>query len=306
MSTTERVRVQPTVRTRRGLGRVGSWAVGGMAVGGMALAATLLAPGVAAAYEVADGDTLSGIAARTGVSASTLAEANRIADQDRIIAGTELVIPGESGGGSASTSHGVRDGETLSGIASRYGVSASDLAAANGISDPDLIVSGVALALQGSGQAAPAPSSQTASAPQSDSAPRSTGRDTVRQLISTTAADYGWRPSVPLGLAMQESGWNNTVVSSAGAVGLFQVLPVTGEWVSTYLVDRDLDLDDPADNVAAGMAYLDYLYNRFDGNVEHAVAAYFEGPGRTEAAGGPSTPGAQRYVDNVLALAEGY
>jgi soluble lytic murein transglycosylase len=103
---------------------------------------------------------------------------------------------------------------------------------------------------------------------------------------------------------MQESGWNNSVVSSAGARGIMQVMPATGEWVGQYLLNRSLDLGDPADNVAAGMAYLDYLYGRFDGDIERTLASYYEGPRRVEENG--VSEGGRRYAANVLALAERY
>lgn len=267
-----------------------------IAVGAALLVAAVLVPAPAQAhYTVGVGDTASSIAARHGVTTQALVAANGISNPDLIVAGTQLAIPGQD----TPVTHVVRPGETLSGIATRYGISVQALAAANGIADPDRIYSGIPLAVRGPGDGAqqPAPTGGGGSP---------AGRSEVRQLIAVTAASYGWRSAVPLGLAMQESGWNNAVVSSAGAIGLFQVLPTTGEWVGTYLLNRSVDLTDPADNVAAGMAYLDYLYNRFDGNVEWALAAYFEGPGRTERAGGPSTPGAQRYVDNVLALSQRY
>ncbi|CAN5459350.1 hypothetical protein BH23ACT9_BH23ACT9_23750 [soil metagenome] len=192
--------------------------------------------------------------------------------------------------------HTVAEGETLSGIARRYGVTVRALAEANGIANPDRLLSGTRLSLQGSGGGASTTSTGSSS----------TNRDGIRRMIVEESQRNGWRPGIPLGLAMQESGWNPTVVSSAGAIGVMQVMPATGEWVGIYLLQRPLDLRDPADNIAAGMAYLDYLYNRLDRNIEHTLAAYFEGPGRTTAAGGPSTPGAQRYVDNVLALADRY
>lgn len=256
-------------------------------------------------YEVRPGDTLSAIAAQHGVSPQSVASANDLDDPDHIVSGTVLVIPDGSGGTSAST-HVVAPGETLGGIAAQYGVSTSALAEANGITNPDLIVAGQPLRVSGATSSA----STTVSAPAATTASTSStgvaaSRDEVRRLITDAAVSHGWRPAVPLGLAMQESGWNNTVVSSVGARGIMQVMPATGEWVSRYLLRRPIDLGLPADNVAAGMAYLDYLYNRFDGNVEHALAAYYEGPQRVTDNGGPSS-GAQRYVDNVLALADRY
>ncbi|HUG86251.1 MAG TPA: LysM peptidoglycan-binding domain-containing protein [Euzebya sp.] len=267
---------------------------GGAVAGGLLLAVIVASP--ASAYEVADGDTLSEIALRHHVPTTTLAAANGIANPDRIVSGTVLEIP-DSQGGTATSGHVVQPGETLSDIAAQHGIGVIALAGANGITDPDRIISGRTLSLQAGGVEQPAVIS-----PEAEPA----DRDTVRQLISSAAAEYGWNPAIPLGLAMVESGWNNTVVSPAGAKGLFQVLPATGEWAGTYLLNRPVDLNDPADNVAAGMAYLDYLYDRFEGNAEHALAAYFEGPGRTERAGGPSTPGAERYVATVMAVADRY
>lgn len=286
----------------------GTFVRGGSVVAALLLSVVVATP-AAAEYEVADGETLSQIAQRHRVAVSALASANNIADPDVVISGTVLVIP-DGDGGTTTSGHVVRPGEVLSAIAAQHGVSVAALAAANGISNPDLIYSGRTLALQGSGGQAEQSGGQAASPAEvggsliGDGTPAD--RATVRQLITDAAASRGWNPAIPLGLAMMESGWNNTVVSSAGALGLFQVLPATGEWAGTYLLNRAVDLRDPADNVAVGMAYLDYLYDRFDGNAELAVAAYFEGPRRTEAAGGPSTPAAQRYVDNVLAVAERY
>ena len=280
--------------TRRPLGAAALLVIAGM----------LLAPTPAHArldYEVRPGDTLLGIALHHGVGVADLAQANGVDDPDRIAAGTVLVIPG-----AGATTYVVQPGDTLGGIAARHGVSVSALAQANGISNPDLIRVGQPLAVDGS--SAPAASSgsssssgATGSSGSSGSSERPSDRE-VRALITATAQRYGWRPAVPLGLAMQESGWNNTVVSSAGAVGIMQVLPATAEWAATYLVGRTLDLHDPADNVEAGMAYLDYLYGRFDGDVALALAAYYQGPRHVDE-NGPSE-GARRYVANVLALAE--
>lgn len=286
MSMSTPVRIRGAIRRASGV------------LGTLLLALVVVAPPASAAYEVAAGDTLSQIAQRHRVPTTALASANGIADPDRIMSGTVLEIP-DGEGGTATAGHRVQPGETLSDIATQHGVSVASLAGVNGITDPDRIVSGHTLSLAGAGDAPARTATISEDAVDADDA-------TVQRLISDTAASYGWNPAVPLGLAMLESGWNNTVVSPAGARGLFQVLPATGEWAGTYLLNRSVDLGDPADNVAAGMAYLDYLYDRFDGNAEHAVAAYFEGPGRTEAAGGPSTPGAQRYVDNVMALADRY
>lgn len=90
-------------------------------------------------YKVKPGDSLSVIARRHGVSTSALAEANRRRKEQRIVIGESLTIPakpraqaGRSGQKSKTREHRVGPGDTLSGVAKRYGVSTADLAKANG------------------------------------------------------------------------------------------------------------------------------------------------------------------------------
>lgn len=99
--------------------------------------------GAAAGYVVKAGESLGGVASRLGVPEADLARANRIADRDDIKAGQVLVLP--STGGGAGGGVAVAKGETLSDVAARAGVSVRQLAAANGIADPDLVPEGKVL-----------------------------------------------------------------------------------------------------------------------------------------------------------------
>ena len=94
-------------------------------------------------YVIQPGDTLSGIAQRFGTSVRTLAELNGISDPDKIYAGNTIRVPENgSSGGSAPVYYTIRTGDTLSGIALKYGTTVSALARLNGISDPDKIYAG--------------------------------------------------------------------------------------------------------------------------------------------------------------------
>lgn len=127
----------------------------------LALLGALLLIGVgqadAASVTVRPGDTLSGIAARHGVSASALAAANGIHDPDHIVLGSRLTIPGSGGASGSASGVTVRAGDSLSAIAARHGVSATALAALNGIRDPNRIVVGTRLRLPGGVTVAAAP-----------------------------------------------------------------------------------------------------------------------------------------------------
>lgn len=96
-------------------------------------------------YTVVSGDTLSGIAAKYGMSYQTIAAANGISDPNKIYANQVLRIPGTNVPAPAPAAgivYVVQSGDTLSGIASKYGTSYQHLAEINGIADPNKINAG--------------------------------------------------------------------------------------------------------------------------------------------------------------------
>jgi GH25 family lysozyme M1 (1,4-beta-N-acetylmuramidase)/LysM repeat protein len=94
-------------------------------------------------YIVQAGDTLSGIAERYGTSYQHLAAINGISNPDIIHVGDRIVIDGVvSPQSSDDEYYTIQPGDTLSGIAERYGTSYQYLAYINGISDPNKIYVG--------------------------------------------------------------------------------------------------------------------------------------------------------------------
>lgn len=122
-------------------------------------------------------------------------------------------------------------------------------------------------------------------------------RTQVAHRIAGEARRRGVSPSLAQAIGWQESGWYQPLVSSAGAVGVMQLLPSTGRWMEGY-VGRRLNLRDTWDNVAAGVELIRVL-QRNTHDRRHAIGAYYEGLGGVRDGLGPAT---RRYVRNVRAI----
>jgi soluble lytic murein transglycosylase-like protein len=120
-------------------------------------------------------------------------------------------------------------------------------------------------------------------------------------LIEQAAARNGLDPAVLHGLIQQESGFDPSATSSAGASGLTQLMPGTA---SSMGVANPLN---PAESIEGGARYLGQLMTRFAGNAEDALAAYNAGPGAVQQYGGiPPYAETQSYVAKVLGNAEAF
>jgi soluble lytic murein transglycosylase-like protein len=120
-------------------------------------------------------------------------------------------------------------------------------------------------------------------------------------LIEQAAARYGLDPAILHGLIQQESGFDPSARSSAGAMGLTQLMPGTA---SSMGVANPMN---PAESVEGGARYLSQLMGEFSGNATDALAAYNAGPGAVKQYGGvPPYAETQSYVSKVLANAEAY
>ena len=118
---------------------------------------------------------------------------------------------------------------------------------------------------------------------------------TYAKALEEAARANDISPRLLEALVWQESRWNHRARSPVGAIGLAQLMPGTAR-------DLGVDPNDPIQNLAGGARYLRQQLNRFNGDVEKALAAYNAGPGRVMTAGGiPSIPETQAYVRAIVA-----
>ncbi len=122
-------------------------------------------------------------------------------------------------------------------------------------------------------------------------------RAQVRGVVARTARRHGVGPKLALAIAWHESGWQQHRVSSAGALGVMQVMPGTGRWLSST-IGRRLHLRRLRDNVTAGVLLLKML--RAQAGLRGTMAGYYQGLGSVQRYG--PYPSTRRYVASVSAL----
>lgn len=112
--------------------------------------------------------------------------------------------------------------------------------------------------------------------------------------VSELARRFDLSPTLIEALVWQESRWRPGAVSPVGARGLAQLMPGTARYLG-------VDANDPFANLEGGARYLREQLDRFDGDIEKALAAYNAGPGRVIAAGGiPRIRETQGYVASIM------
>ena len=112
--------------------------------------------------------------------------------------------------------------------------------------------------------------------------------------VAELSARFDLSPSLIEALVWQESRWRENAVSPVGARGLAQLMPGTAR-------DLGVDPNDPFANLEGGARYLREQLDRFDGDLEKALAAYNAGPGRVIRANGvPRIRETQAYVAAIM------
>ena len=104
--------------------------------------------------------------------------------------------------------------------------------------------------------------------------------------VSQAALKYAMTPQIIYGQIRQESLFDSRIGSSAGAMGLMQIIPTTGDYVNNQIqwdvTYETSDLYLPYANINMGAYYIDLQRDYFDGQWVPALAAYNAGPGNVQ------------------------
>uniref|UniRef100_UPI0019F98738 lytic transglycosylase domain-containing protein n=1 Tax=Cellulomonas sp. TaxID=40001 RepID=UPI0019F98738 len=204
--------------------------------------------------------------------------------------------------------------DTVSAVASRHGTTVAAVVAANGLDARATIRAGQRLTVPGAAAATPTKqlvgntfagrtysSDVVGAANQNKATLLASGVPSRRDMqakVAATARAMGVDAALAQAVAHQESGFDQTAVSPANAIGTMQVIPSSGEWAS-QLVGRQLDLLSPDDNVVAGVAILRSLV-RTSPDLPTAIASYYQGASSVKRNG--MYDDTRRYVANVQTL----
>src|SRR3954452_4744777 len=209
-------------------------------------------------HVVQPGETLWSIAAANNFTTRAFAAANGLSEDSAVIAGTTLKVPsvaeaasalggapaaapaaaGASGAPEPMGGYIVRPGDTLTALATRAGVSVQQMAFMNGLDPSGILIAGSPLKLP---TGAPVPTTAAAPSTVEGTGPAPTPGRVSPADIAAVASRNGVPAGLASAIAWQESGFNNSMVSSANARGVMQVLPGTWDWVQKNLALRRLD-----------------------------------------------------------------
>src|SRR2546423_2232730 len=120
------------------------------------------------------------------------------------------------------------------------------------------------------------------------------GRDGTEKLVREAADRHRVDPALVRAVIETESNWNPKAYSRKGAGGLMQLIPTTAQRYGAY------DVFNPQQNIDAGVKHLKWLMERYNGNLDLALAAYNAGEGAVDRAHGiPAYRETRNYVLRV-------
>jgi len=257
------------------------------AVGGIAPSTA----GVAAAGQTAN------VAAGPGPSAGGIAAASQMANVGAGLGPNAggIAAAGQAAARVAQLRSMIQAVETGSGGKGSFGAALAEATAVGGQAASSALGEATALT--------PTSTAPTATAPVPTTSTTGPGNGAVpfQSLIEESCARYGIDPALLAGLIEQESHFDPTVGSSAGAQGLTELMPETAASLGVT------DPHDPAQSIDAGARLLSEKLAEFGGDTELALAAYNAGSGAVQQYHGiPPYPETQEYVKKVLGYAAGY
>lgn len=214
------------------------------------------APAAATTHEVVAGDTVYAIAQKYSTTVDAVLTANGLTRASVIFPGQSLVISGSSApqppaaapvpaaapAPASTATHTVVTGDTVFGIAQKYGTTTQTLFTLNGLGPSSIIYPGQKLAVQG----APSPAAQPAPAPASaggqQSAALSAEQASNAALIIRIGRELGVSDraiAIALATGMVESGLRNLDWGDRDSLGIFQQRPSTGWGTAAQIMDAD-------------------------------------------------------------------
>jgi len=132
------------------------------------------------------------------------------------------------------------------------------------------------------------------STPTEMSALERVNREKIEDMIREVSGRYRVDPALVRAVIETESNWNSSAVSRKGAQGLMQLVPGTAHQLGVN------NAFDPKQNLDGGVRYLHSLLERYNGDLDRALAAYNAGPHAVDRAGGiPQYRETRDYVQKV-------
>ncbi len=271
-------------------------------------------------YTVKRNDSITLIARTTGVSVPALLQANGLRIDSVIHPGQVLTIPdGSPGAGTYS----VQRGDGLRIIARRLGVAVDALLQANGLRISSTIHPGQALVIPTGGHpplvpvTTPVPTPATApvtgpvtapvtapvaGGPSAASLPKQVrARADLVPVFQAAAAEAGIAPDLLMAIGYHESRWQADAVSSAGALGVCQVMPGTAAWVARDMIgEPGLSPRTAPGGIRIGAHLMRWLLDQAGGDLDRALAMYAQGVGGVQRNG--ISASSRRFIDQIAGL----